>query len=78
MAKRKSVGAVEIPLDDPDLPAMLEFKAARRAGAGDLNEAQKIRDHAIEIRAAQKQAESEAPAESGDESSEASESGVHS
>jgi hypothetical protein len=74
MTKRKSVGVVEIPLDDPDLPAMLEFKAARRASAGDLNEAQKLRDHANEIRAAQDLAET---AEESADSGEAGESGVH-
>jgi hypothetical protein len=60
MAKNKKSGLnFTIPFEDPDLPAVLEFYAARRATSGDLKLAQALRDQANEVRAAQAQAQAE-------------------
>jgi hypothetical protein len=82
VTKRTKVGEFTISLDDPHLPATLEFLAARCASAGDLDRVQGLRDKANEVRRAQeeftrKRGRAETAEESAD-SGEADESGVHS
>jgi hypothetical protein len=74
VAKIKSAGDFRVPLEDPDLPAVIEFYAARVSQRGDHALAQSLRDRANEVRGAQ--AEQQAQAEEKG-SGEADESGVH-